>query len=43
MSIYFIGEFKIISGKVSRDEAKVEEGIALKTGHVNPVETTERH
>ncbi|CEL56683.1 hypothetical protein RSOLAG1IB_08009 [Rhizoctonia solani AG-1 IB] len=38
-----MGEFKIISGKVSRDEAKVEEGIALKTGHVNPVETTERH
>ncbi|CAE6427382.1 unnamed protein product [Rhizoctonia solani] len=36
------GEFKIISGKVSRDEAKVEEGIALKTGHA-PAELEERH
>ncbi|CAE6399022.1 unnamed protein product [Rhizoctonia solani] len=38
-----MGEFKIISGKVSRDEAKVEEGIALRDGHGHPVETAERH
>ncbi|KAG8741127.1 hypothetical protein FRC10_003271 [Ceratobasidium sp. 414] len=31
------GELKIISGKVSRNEAKVEAGIALKTGHVSEV------
>ncbi|CAE6531876.1 unnamed protein product [Rhizoctonia solani] len=37
------GEFKIISGKVSRDETKVEEGIALKTGHAHPAEPEERH
>ncbi|KAJ1300762.1 hypothetical protein OPQ81_002406 [Rhizoctonia solani] len=37
------GEFKIISGKVSRDGAKVDEGIALKTGHPHPVEAEERH
>lgn len=49
------GEFKIISGKVSRNEAKVEEGIVLKTGHPRsaepvhpaepelPAETEERH
>ncbi|KAG8738460.1 hypothetical protein FRC12_016747 [Ceratobasidium sp. 428] len=29
------GELKIISGKVSRNEAKVEQGIALKTGHAS--------
>lgn len=39
-----MGEFKIISGKVSRDGTKVEEGIALKTGHVHPEPVeTERH
>ncbi|KAG9103913.1 hypothetical protein FRC06_007024 [Ceratobasidium sp. 370] len=44
------GELKIISGKVSRNEAKVEEGVALKTGHASetvaspkaqPAETSE--
>ncbi|CAE6416557.1 unnamed protein product [Rhizoctonia solani] len=47
----FMGEFKILSGKVSRDETKVEEGKALKTGHGHsapvpvpvPVEPEERH
>ncbi|CAE6495870.1 unnamed protein product [Rhizoctonia solani] len=34
----FKGEFKIISGKVSRSEAKVEQGIALKNGHARPAE-----
>ncbi|KAG9126941.1 hypothetical protein FRC07_001317 [Ceratobasidium sp. 392] len=29
------GELKIISGKMSRNEAKVEQGIALKTGHAS--------
>ncbi|QRW26497.1 collagen alpha-1(VII) chain [Rhizoctonia solani] len=39
-----MGEFKIISGKVSRDGTKVEEGIALKTGHGHPEPVeTERH
>ncbi|CAE6482274.1 hypothetical protein ACGC1H_004027 [Rhizoctonia solani] len=37
------GEFKIISGRVSRDETKVEEGIALKTGHAHSAEPEERH
>ncbi|KAF8604366.1 hypothetical protein BDV93DRAFT_555636 [Ceratobasidium sp. AG-I] len=30
------GELKIISGKISRNEAQVEQGIALKTGHTSP-------
>jgi len=29
------GELKIISGKMSKNEAKVEQGIALKTGHAS--------
>ncbi|QRW14066.1 collagen alpha-1(VII) chain [Ceratobasidium sp. AG-Ba] len=29
------GELKIISGKISKNETKVEEGIALKTGHAS--------
>ncbi|CAE7074520.1 unnamed protein product [Rhizoctonia solani] len=38
-----MGEFKILSGRVSRDGAKVEQGIALKTGHAHPAEPEERH
>ncbi|KAF8604376.1 hypothetical protein BDV93DRAFT_522491 [Ceratobasidium sp. AG-I] len=34
------GELKIISGKVSRNEAKVEQGIALKTGQTSPTHAT---
>ncbi|CAE6472982.1 unnamed protein product [Rhizoctonia solani] len=37
------GELKIISGRVSRDGTKVEEGIALKTGHAHSAEPEERH
>ncbi|CCO29534.1 hypothetical protein BN14_03549 [Rhizoctonia solani AG-1 IB] len=37
------GELKIISGKVSRNEAKVEQGIALKTGQDPTSPTTHKH
>ncbi|CAE6495850.1 unnamed protein product [Rhizoctonia solani] len=37
------GELKIISGKVSRNEAKVEQGIALKTGQDPHSPTSHKH
>ncbi|KAH7333555.1 hypothetical protein B0J17DRAFT_631706 [Rhizoctonia solani] len=37
------GELKIISGKVSRNEAKVEQGVALKTGQDPTSPTVHKH
>ncbi|CAE6398997.1 unnamed protein product [Rhizoctonia solani] len=37
------GELKIISGKVSRNEAKIEQGMALKTGQDPTSPTTHKH
>ncbi|CAE6493301.1 unnamed protein product, partial [Rhizoctonia solani] len=37
------GELKIISGKVSRNEAKVEQGVALKTGQDPTSPTVQKH